>query len=200
MRPKTPGKAIEWLFPKVRAEVLARLLLSDKQWYGRELAQTTGMSHSTINTELKGLTAAGILVQERSGNRTYYKANPQSPLFPELRMLLIKTAGIADVLREALEPIRDKVRVAFIYGSIARGEERADSDVDLMVIGDISFGEVVDCIYDTQKTLRREVNPSVFPVGEYKEKLAEGHHFITEVAEGMKLFLVGDTDEFAGLV
>jgi predicted nucleotidyltransferase/biotin operon repressor len=200
MRPKTPGRAIEWLFPKVRAEVLARLLLSDKPWYGRELAQMTGMSHSTINTELKGLTAAGILLQERSGNRTYYRANRLSPLFPELRMLLIKTSGIADVLRDALEPLKDKVRVAFIYGSVARGEERADSDVDVMVIGDASFSEVVGCTYKTQEILRREVNPSVFPVAEYKEKLAEGHHFVTEVTEGEKIYLIGDADELKRLV
>lgn len=200
MRPKKPGRAIEWLFPKVRAEVLGRLLLSDRRWYGRELAQVTGMSHSTINTELKGLTAAGILLQERSGNRAYYRANQQSPLFPELRMLLIKTAGIADVLRDALEPIRDKVRVAFIYGSVARGEERADSDVDVMVIGDATFSDIVDSIHEAEKALRREVNPSIFPVVEYKTKLAKGHHFITNVTKGEKIFLIGDANGLAELV
>ena len=189
-----------WLFPRVRTAVLAKLLLADKSWYVRELARATELAHGTVREELNGLAKAGIILREKSGNRVYYSANPNCPIYPELKMLIIKTVGLADVLRDALKPLAAKIKVAFIYGSFARGKERADSDVDVMVIGDVSFGEVVDVLYDTQKVLSREVNPSVYPVAEYLEKRAAGHHFIMEVIEGAKIFLIGDADELAEMV
>ena len=192
---------LDVLVPKARALVLSVLLVnSEKKWHLRALARETGMSAPTVQEEANGLSTAGILLRERSGNRVYYRANPQCPIYPELKMLIIKTVGLADVLRDALKPLAAKIKVAFIYGSFARGKERADSDVDVMVIGDVSFGEVVDVLYDTQKVLSREVNPSVYPVAEYLEKRAAGHHFIKEVIEGAKIFLIGDADELAEMV
>lgn len=200
MHPKDTSSLLGWLFPRARAAILAKLLLTDKPWYVRELARATELAHGTVREELNGLAEAGIIFREKSGNRVYYRANTKCPVYPELKMLLIKTVGLADVLREALKPLADRIKVAFIYGSFARGEERADSDVDVMVVGDVSFGEVVDVLYGTQEVLHRNVNPSVYPVAEFLEKRAAGHHFIEEVTEGAKIFLVGDADELAEMV
>jgi len=200
MHPKNASSLISWLLPRARIAVLAKLLLIDKAWYVRELSRATGLAHGTVREELNGLAKAGIILREKSGNRVYYSANSKCPIYPELKMLIIKTVGLADVLRDALKPLAKKIKVAFIYGSFARGEERADSDVDVMVIGSASFGEVVDVLYDTREILRRDVNPSVYPVAEYLEKRAAGHHFLEEVTEGAKIFLIGDADELAEMV
>jgi predicted nucleotidyltransferase len=200
MHPISLSPMLDWLFPQVRAAILGRMMLNGRARYARELARELGVNHASVRRELNGLAEAGILTRERSGNRVHYSLNPACPIYPELKMLLIKTVGLADVLREALQPLAGRIKMAFIYGSFARGEERVDSDVDVMVIGDASFGEVVHAIYDTQKTLRRDVNPSVYPVAEYLEKLAAGHHFVTEVLKGEKIFLIGDDHDLAELV
>ena len=189
------------LFSLTRGRLLAELVrVSEEGSYVRELARRTGLNTNGVQRELRNLKAVGIVRSQRQGNQVQYSLNPQCPIYPELKMLIIKTVGLADVLRDALKPLAAKIKVAFIYGSFARGKERADSDVDVMVIGDVSFGEVVDVLYDTQKVLSREVNPSVYPVAEYLEKRAAGHHFIKEVIEGAKIFLIGDADELAEMV
>lgn len=193
MKRKTP---IASLFPLLRRLVLAELVRTEGSDVNiNELARRVGKDAKNVYNELKNLESSGIVVSKRTGNQVYYTLNRGCPIYPELRMLLIKTAGIADVLQDALEPIREKVRVAFIYGSVARGEERADSDVDVMVIGETSIADVIDGITKAEKELRREVNPSIFPVAEYKNKLAEGHHFIANVTKGEKIFLIGDANE-----
>ena len=106
---------------------------------------------------------------------------------------MVKTAGVADVLREALMPL-GRIRTAFIYGSFAKGSERADSDVDVLVIGEASFSEVVDALASAQESIGREVNPSVYPVEEFVTKVADGHHFVTSLAGEPKIFLIGDED------
>ncbi|MCD6283129.1 nucleotidyltransferase domain-containing protein [bacterium] len=192
---------VESLFPLIRRLLLGELVRAEgESVHIQELARRVGKEAKSVYNELKNLESAGIVISQRQGNQVQYSLNPQCPIYPELKMLIIKTVGLADVLRDALKPLAAKIKVAFIYGSFARGKERADSDVDVMVIGDVSFGEVVDVLYDTQKVLSREVNPSVYPVAEYLEKRAAGHHFIKEVIEGAKIFLIGDADELAEMV
>jgi DNA-binding transcriptional ArsR family regulator len=184
---------IDWLFPEVRKKVLALLLGSpDKQWYLRDIGRRTGMAIGTVRRELTGLTDAQIVTKSRDGNRTYYQANKQCPLFPELSGLIRKTAGLADVLQKTLKRLSKKIKVAFIYGSFATNSSKASSDVDLMVIGSCGFGQVVDAISQTQDKLGREVNPSVYPADEFKSKIAAKHHFLTTVLTGPKIFLIGD--------
>lgn len=104
------------------------------------------------------------------------------------------------MLREALNTLEDRITTAFIYGSLAKGMERADSDVDVLVVGDVPFSEVVDALASAQESLGREVNPSVYPVEEFMTKVSEGHHFLTSLAGESKIFLIGDEDVFEGLV
>ena len=187
---------IDWLFPEVRKKVLALLLgRASERWYLRDIERRTGLAIGTVRRELTGLVNAEIITKSKDGNRTYYQANTDCPFFDELSGLLCKTAGLVDVLRQALKPLSRKMKVAFVYGSFAANSAKASSDVDLMVIGSCSFAEVVGAISKAQDKLGREVNPSVYPADEFKKKAAAGHHFLKTVLAGPKIFLTGDEDE-----
>ncbi|HUV65398.1 MAG TPA: nucleotidyltransferase domain-containing protein [Sedimentisphaerales bacterium] len=196
----TKKAAIDWLLPEVRKEVLALLLTSPQQsWHLRDIARKTGFALGTIQRELTGLAQAEIVLRRKDGNRMYYQANKGCPIFPELSGLLRKTAGLADILKDALKPLSKKIRAAFVYGSFAANSLRAGSDVDLMVIGSCGFGEVVAAVGKTQEELGREINPSVYPVDEFRKKMAAGHHFLKTVLAGPKVFLIGDEYELERL-
>ena len=190
MRTRTQNP-IDWLFPEVRKKVLALLLGSpDNRWYLRDIERRLGLAIGTIRRELTGLTSAGIVAKSKDGNRTYYQANIDCPFFPELSGLLRKTAGVVDVLCEAMKPLSKKIKVAFVYGSFATDSAKTSSDVDLMVIGSCRFSEVVDAIGQAQNKLGREVNPSVYPVDEFREKVKAEHHFLNTVLREPKVFVI----------
>src|SRR5271154_495623 len=127
-------RSLDALLPRTRQGILAALLVRpDKAWYGSELARRMKVPSSSLQRELQNLAEAGILKTHRQGRMAYYQANADSPLFPDLRGLLLKTAGLVDVLADALKPLAAKLRVVFVYGSIASGSEQSDSDIDLMV-------------------------------------------------------------------
>jgi len=192
--------AIDWLLPEVRKEVLALLLTHPWQsLHLRDIARKTGLAPGTVQRELAGLAQAEIVLKRKDGNRTYYQANISCPIFPELSSLLRKTAGITDILKEALKPLSKKIKAAFIYGSFASNSHKAGSDVDLMVIGSCGFGEVVAAIGRIQDKLGREINPSVYPADEFRKKTAAGHHFLKTVLKGPKVFLIGDENELEKL-
>jgi len=173
---------------------------SEKSFYFREIERIVGMGRGAVQRELENLVNAGLVLRRKQGNQVHYQANPHAPIFSELKSLMVKTAGVADVLREALTPLEARIRTAFIYGSFAKGAERADSDVDLLVIGDVSFSEIVDALASAQETIGREVNPSVYPLEEFVTKVSEGRHFVTSVVEEPKIFLIGDENVFGRLV
>ncbi|HUT58718.1 MAG TPA: nucleotidyltransferase domain-containing protein [Phycisphaerae bacterium] len=201
-RPRTreSKKPIDWLFPGVRQRILALLLGNpDQKWHLRDVARRTGRAVGTVRRELTGLTQAGILTRAQAGNRTYYQANRSCPLFPELSGLLRKTAGLADVLREALAPLADKITVAFVHGSHASGTADSASDVDVLIVGNVAFGDVVSALATTQDRLGREVNPSVYPPGEFERKAAARNHFLETVLAREKIFLLGDAHVLDGL-
>jgi predicted nucleotidyltransferase len=156
----------------------------------RELARLTGAAPGSLHRELRTLAAAGLLLREETGRQVYYRANVQSPVFADLASFLRKTAGLADVLREALEPLAAQVKHAFVYGSMARGEEHPHSDVDVMVIGDVDFADVVMALAPAQEKLRREINPTVLSPREWARKLKQGDGFATKVWKGSKIWLV----------
>jgi len=188
------------LFPSTRRLVLGELVRSEGTDFSiNELARRVGKETKSVYNELKNLENSGVVVSKRVGNQVHFSLNTRCPIYPELKMLLIKTAGVADVLRDALQPLVDCIEVAFIYGSFARGEEVAESDVDVMVIGDVSFGDAVSALMPAQEELRREVNPTVYPAAEYREKLAAGHHFVNAVKDMVKIYLVGDERELEKL-
>lgn len=184
------------LFGAYRRDALALLLLHpEESLHVREIARAIGKAPGTLLRELNALAAAGVLLRRPVGNQVHFQANPDCPIYEELRSILKKTVGVADVLREALAPLGSKVRAAFVYGSVAKGDERARSDLDVMVVGEASFGDVVAALAPAQASLRREVNPNVYPALEFRKKLAAGNPFLKRVLAEHKIFIVGGEDE-----
>jgi len=188
------------LFGKTQRAVLGLLFCrSDEAFHVNDVVRRTGAGVGAVQRELGRLLRAGLVTRTRRGNLVLYQANRESPLYPALRELMVRTTGAADVLREALAPFTDRIRVAFIYGSMARGEEKAGSDVDLLVIGDVGFRDVVGAVLHVQDTLGREVNPTVYPAGDFQRRVAERSSFITTVLSDPKVFVIGDEDDLRGL-
>jgi uncharacterized protein len=141
----------------------------------------------------------GLIVRRSQGNQVLFQANAQSPIFPEIKSLISKTVGIQDVIRSSLASLGVEIQIAFVYGSVARQQERANSDVDLMVLGNAPFGEVVSALALAQGALWRDINPTVFSVEEFRSKLASGNHFLRSVMKEKKLFVLGTENELAKL-
>lgn len=167
----------------------------DEEFYLRELARVAATTASSLQRDLAALVGAGIVLRTLRGHQVYFRANRACPVFDELRGLVVKTFGVADVLKQALQPLAGSIDAAFVYGSIARGEERAASDIDLFVVGEVSFGDVVEALTPPQRKLGREINPTVFAPAEFADKAHEGNHFVTTVLAEKKLFVIGGEDE-----
>jgi predicted nucleotidyltransferase len=194
------GELARVLFGQTRQRVLGWMYAHpDEAFYLRQIVRQTGGAHGAIQRELQALTSAGLLRREARGRHVYFQANRDSPIFLELQSILAKTVGLVDLLREALSPLSDKVRVAFVFGSAARNELRSGSDMDVVVIGDVTFAEVVAALGSAQERLGREVNPTVYSASEFREKVRVGHHFLTTVLSEPMLFLVGGPDELGRL-
>ena len=189
------------LFPEYRRQVLGLLLLRPEEaLHGREIARRAGLPAGTITRELTKLASVGLLKREKRGNQQVYSADTGSPIYPELASILRKTSGMADVLVQALMPLAPALRAALVYGSVASGRETAGSDIDLMLIGDVGFKEVVELLYPVQITLGREVNPQVFSPSEFRKK-ARTQPFLVDALSKPKIFLIGsehDLEELAG--
>lgn len=189
------------LFGKVRSSVLSLLFCrSDTSLYFREIERSVGMGRGAVQRELENLVNTGLIVRRKQGNQVYYQANPKSPIFAELKSLMVKTTGVADVLREALKPFQGRIETAFIYGSFAQGTENAGSDVDVLVIGDLTFSEVVDALASAQESIGRQISPSVYPLDEFITKVSAGNHFLTSSIGEPKILLIGNGDVFERLV
>jgi DNA-binding transcriptional ArsR family regulator len=187
---------LDALLPKTRQGILAAMFVQpEKTWYASELARRMGVPSSSLQRELKDLTAAGILKNHRKGQMTYYQVNAGSPVFPDLRGLILKTAGLVDVLADDLKPLAARLRFAFVYGSIASGKERSDSDIDLMVVGRVSPAELALPLRHSRELLGREINPSVYTPVEFDKKRAAKDHFLTTVLAKPRLFVVGSKDD-----
>lgn len=188
-------------FGAYRRQVLALLLLHpDESFHLRELARVTNTQPGTLRRELAQLADAGVLSRERIGNLVRYKADTTCPIYDELRGILKKTAGVADILRDSLASLTDKIAVAFVYGSVASGAERRSSDIDVMVVGTASFEEVVQALHRSQEQLRREVNPNVYRPDEFKKKVKEKDPFLSRVLEQPKLFVLGKENDLRQLI
>lgn len=188
------------LFGKTRQALLSLLFSrADEAHLQESLIQFAALGRGTVQRELQFLARAGVVRRTVRGRQVYFQANPESPIFAELRGLVVKTGGVADALRVALAPLAERVRVAFIYGSVAKGQERRASDVDVMVIGEVSFAEGAEALARAQEAIGREVNPSVYAPADFRAKLAAKHHFLLSVLKGEKIFLIGDDRELARL-
>jgi uncharacterized protein len=195
-----PGDMAAALFGKTRREVLALLFShADESFYLRQVVRHVQAGIGAVQRELKRLADVGIIVRLVRGRQVYYQANRQCPIFAELQGLLVKTAGVADLLRTALAGLADRIQVAFLYGSMVKGSARSGSDVDVLVVGEVTFADLVSALGSAQERLSRDVNPSVYPPSEFCRKLAQHHHFLTSVLREPKVFLVGDEHELARL-
>ena len=188
------------LFGKTRQSVLALLYgRTDSSFYTKQILDAVNTGRGTVQRELKNLTDAGIITRQTQGRQVYYQANEKCPIFNELMSIVRKTFGVADVIRQSLASVVDNIRAAFIFGSVARSADDRRSDIDLMVIGEISFGDVSSLLHEAEEKLSREINPVVYPVAEFKKKVKEDHHFVKNVLEGEKIFLIGDDSELGRL-
>jgi len=184
------------LFSKVQQRVLALIFAHpERSFYTSEIIRSVRSGVGAVERELSRLEKSGLVTVERIGNQKHYRANRDAPIFREMQGLVNKTVGIFSVLRSALHPLAKRVLVAFVYGSVAREEETAQSDVDLLVVGKATLEEVLSRLSTVEKSIRRPINPTVYSVAEFKSKLASGNHFLTAVLKGQKVFLLGDEDE-----
>jgi uncharacterized protein len=190
----------ETLLGKTRRAVLSILYgHADETFYLRQLVRVAGSGTGAVQRELKALVEAGIITCINKGKQVYYQVNAQCAVYPELKSLIMKTAGMGDALKIAMLPLAERIRTAFIYGSVTCGDESRGSDVDLFVVGDITLAEVVAVLSPIQLTLNREINPTVYPVEEFRAMQTTGHNFIKSVLEGNKVFLIGDENDLVTL-
>lgn len=166
----------------------------DASFHVRELARLTGVDAGNAHRALRRFEQAGLVKATRSGNQRRYQANPESPIFLELQGIVRKTSGLAGVLRDALKPLAQRIEQAFVFGSVARGEPGPRSDVDLMVVGKVTFAEVVDAVYPLHERLAREVNPIVITAKEFRSR-AKDPGFIARVMSGPRIMLFGAGDD-----
>jgi predicted nucleotidyltransferase len=181
------------LFGRTRGAVLAVLFGHvGESYYLRQLSRMTGITLGPVQRDLRQLVDAGLVTKKTLGIQTLFSANEASPIFAEMRAIVTKTVGIRDILLAALNPLAANIDLAFVYGSVARSREGQQSDVDLMIVGAVHFEDVVDRIANTQKTMNREINPTVYTAKEFRGKL-RGNFLKTVLGEN-KLFLIGDED------
>ena len=191
-----PSGLLESLFGKTRRSILALLFSHvDESFYLRKILRLTGISPGAGQRELKRLSEAGIILRSLRDNQVHFQANPQCPIFEDMKSLITKTQGVADVLRSALESLANSIKAAAIYGSVAQGRANKESDVDLLVVGDVTFGDVVENLARAQEILRREVNPVVVSFEEFRSRISEGDHFLESIMRSSFIPVIGDPRE-----
>lgn len=184
------------LFTTTQQQVLGLLYgQPQRSFYTKEILRLTGMGVATIKRELDRMLAAGILSMKRVGNQHHYQANADCPIFVELRAIVGKTFGVAGVLKTALLPLADGLEQAFVFGSVAAGKEGPGSDIDLLLIGDAGYADIVKALYPAQQTLGREINPKLYAPAEWQRKLATDDAFVRELTRQPRLMVLGAMDE-----
>jgi uncharacterized protein len=189
-------KTAEMLFGS-RAKSALLLTIYNKpneSFHVRELIRSLGMGSGVVQRELGNLTKLKLVRMERKGNRCFYQANTENSLFPDLQSIVLKTSleNVPDVMKKALRTLKPKIRTAFVYGSVARREAKPESDIDVMIVGDTTFDEVVPRLAKAEAKLHREINPTIYSEPEFRTRLIDGNHFLNTVLGDEKLFVIGD--------
>jgi predicted nucleotidyltransferase len=186
---------VRLLSSRVKAEVFRLLFGVDtRELHVREIARRAQLTDSTVRQELKRLAALHLVAERRDGNRAYYRADTRSPLYADIRNIVLKTSGLVDVLRKSLEK-RSEIRLAFVFGSVASGVEKPGSDIDLMVVGSASLRSLSSWLADAAEVVGREINPHVFSPQEFARRRRSKDHFLTSVLAGPRLFVVGTEND-----
>ncbi len=188
------------LSSKIRSEIFCLLFgISNQELHMREIERRTGYAIGTIQAELKKLSGLDLILKRKDGNRLYYRANQEHPLYPEIRSLVLKTDGLVNIFQAALVH-NSKIFIAFVFGSVARHDENAKSDVDLMVIGDIGLRQLSKILSHTPEQIGREINPHILSIKEFKKRITNQDHFITQIIKEPKIFIKGNEDELRAMV
>lgn len=202
MRTRPQNKIISALFPETRAEILAATLGEPTHsWYLSDLAQHLDRPPSSLQRELESLVEGEILLRRQDGNRVYFQANTTCPVHAELAGLFAKTVGAQQIIRDALRKLDKRIQIAFLYGSLARSEEHAASDVDLAIIGDVGLAEVALLLRPWEEVLSRSINASIYTADEFAQRMRARNHFLSSVLAREKTFLLGtehDLEKLAG--
>ena len=195
MRSNSIGNA---LFTKTQQKVLGLLFgKPDQSFYLNEIVHLSQIGRGTIKRELERLESSGIVVKQRIGNQNHYQANSACPIFQELLGLIRKTFGVADVIKSALDPILGEVVLGFIYGSVAKGEDTAKSDIDLLIVSNVlTYSEVMERLLEAETSLARPVNPSIYNVEQIEKKLEQDNVFVSRVMEQPKIWIKEDEDVY----
>jgi DNA-binding transcriptional ArsR family regulator len=182
------------LSSRTRAEIF-RLLFGgiENELHVREIQRRSGLNDSSLRQELRKLQRLDLIQGRKDSNRIYYRANKDNPLYQEIHNLVIKTSGLVDILRDALKD--ERIQVAFIFGSIAQGEEKARSEVDLMVIGELGLRGLAKLLSGLSEKIGREINPHPFQRNEFRKRVKAGEHFISNVLKSPRIFIVGSEHE-----
>jgi predicted nucleotidyltransferase len=184
------------LFSKVQQRVLGLLFVNaDRSFYTNEIVRFVDSGIGVVQRELEKLAASELVTIKKIGNQKHYQANREAPIFEELRGIMLKTVGLADILRTALLPLSDKIRTAFIYGSIAKGSDTTKSDIDIFIVSDkVAYADLYNLLSTSEAKLGRPVNPSIYSTQEVQRKLMEKNAFVLRVLEQPKIFLLGSAD------
>ncbi len=195
--PAQPASLADALFPKVRQRVLAVLFgTPDCSFYANEVIALARSGTGAVQRELAGLNEAGLLTVRRQGNQKHYQANANAPIFTELRGLVLKTMGLTDLLRTALKPLAAQIDVAFVYGSVARQQDTAHSDVDVMIVSSsLGYGEVFGALDGASVSLGRKINPTLYTPADWARRMAQDSVFITRVLQQPKIWLIGSEEQ-----
>jgi predicted nucleotidyltransferase len=191
------GGLADALFGRVRQRVLGLLFgHPDRSFYANEIIRWVGSGSGAVQRELARLEAAGLVTASRIGRQKHYRANEGAPIFPELRGIVLKTSGLKDVLHDGLAPLQNEIRVAFVFGSIAKGTVTAGSDVDLMVISErLTYAELFDAIEAASSRLARPVNPTIYTPTEFSQRVRDGNPFLARVLQQPKVWIIGGNDD-----
>ena len=188
------------LFTKTQQRVLGLLYgKPDVRFYTNEILRLANMGRGTVRRELERLAEAGLLLQSRDGNQNYYQANPNNPIFNELVNITRKTFGIVDVIQNALSTLDSQIDLAFVYGSIAKSEDSASSDIDLLVVSKIALADLMEVLGDAEQSLNRDINPSIYTKAQIKSRLKQKNSFVTRVFDQPKMWIKGSEDELAAI-
>ena len=188
------------LFSRVQQKVLALLFTNpDRSFYTRQIVNTLNSGTGAVERELTKLERSGLVLIEKIGNQKHYSANRDAAIFQELQSILRKTVGLHDPLRSALAPFADRIKAAFVYGSVARGDDTARSDIDLMVISDdLTYSDIFGSVQEAEKMLARPINPNMMDAASWKKRQASKNHFVSSIIKAPKIFIVGSEKDLMG--